>query len=61
MSETLLGYLQGSTKYDFNFISTLQKCLTRMTQPPYYLFLDFSMKAIATQSNTLDYAVLFTE
>ena len=59
IKEELLMLLNNSKKQDFNFISTLQKCLTRLTQK-HNKFISLSMKQIARDSNTLDYAVLFT-
>lgn len=60
VKEILVHLLQSSLKYEFNFISTLQKGLIKMCQK-HKKFFDISLKEITVHSNTLDYAILFTE
>ena len=60
LKNTVIQFMKGSKKREFNFISTLQKVLIRICQR-FNIFTDFSMKEIAMESNTLDYAILFTE
>jgi hypothetical protein len=60
VKEILVHLVQSSVKYEFNFISTLQKGLIKMCQK-HKKFFDISLKDITVQSNTLDYAILFTE
>jgi hypothetical protein len=60
VKDTLCELLLGSAKLDFNFVATLQKCLIRICQK-HGKFLDISLKSVARPSNTLHYAVLFTE
>lgn len=60
MKNILVNLIQGSTKHQFNFISTLQKGLIKMCQK-YRKFVNISIKDITIHSNTIDYAILFTE
>jgi len=60
MKDTLFGLMKNSEKYEFNFISTLSKGLIKICQK-HNKFMDISLKTVALKSNTLDYAVLFTE
>lgn len=60
MKDTLIQYIEGSKKCNYNFISTIEKCLIRIAQK-HHQFFNISIKEIAIQSNTLDYSVLFTE
>ena len=60
IKNVLVEFINSSQKKEFNYISTLQKGLIKMCQK-HKKFFDLSMKEIAVQSNTLDYAILFTE
>ena len=60
MKSTLVEFIKSSKKGSFNFVSTLQKGLIKMCQK-FKKFIDFSIKEISMESNTLDYAILFTE
>jgi hypothetical protein len=60
VKDSLVEFLLNSSQLNFNFVSTLQKCLIRICQK-HGKFLDISLKEVAMQSNTLHYAVLFTE
>lgn len=58
--QIICDLLTKSYKYDYNFISTLQKSLICLCQNEKEK-IDFSMKEIAFKSNTYDYAIVFTE
>ena len=60
IKNVLVEFIKSSQKYEFNYISTLQKGLIKICQK-HKRFFDFSMKEIAVQSHTLDYAIVFTE
>lgn len=60
LHELLSRLLTESTKFNFSFISTLEKCIISICQKNKMSF-NLSLKEVALQSTTLDYAIIFTE
>ena len=59
--ETLLNLLRSTSKHEYNFVSAILKGLIKLIQRFKKFVGDINVKEISIQSNTLDYAVLFTE
>lgn len=60
LHEFLGRLLTESSKYNFSFVSTLEKCIISICQKNKMGF-DLSLKQVALHSSTLDYAIIFTE
>lgn len=60
ISEWFVALLKNSPLHDFSFISTLQKCLISLCEQGDEM-IKINMNEIAIKSNTIDYAIVFTE
>ena len=60
ITDWFVDLLKNSKAGDFSFISTLQKCLITICEQSNEM-IKLNMNEIAIRSNTIDYAIVFTE